>query len=142
MITVEKILFLRDVSLFSGLDTHALTRIAEVAQETVYPKGSPIFELGEAGDSMYLIHDGRVRIHRGEEQLRELESPAYFGEMALLTEEPRSASATASTDCLTLRIGREDFRQILLSHPEAALDIIATLSSYLRQRETGPQQAS
>ena len=76
-----------------------------------------------------------MRIHLADEEIRILESPAYFGEMSLLSEQRRSASVTAVSDCKLLRIPKEEFRKILLLYPQAALDIIRNLSVYLVELE-------
>jgi class 3 adenylate cyclase/HAMP domain-containing protein len=135
LVAVENASFLRQASLFASLDAQALRRVAEIAKEVVLPAGSAVFAAGEAGDSGYLIKDGKVRIHLGEVELRILEQPAYFGEMSLLSDQTRSASVTAVTECRLLRIDKEEFRQILLLYPQAALDIIRNLSVYLVELE-------
>ncbi len=135
MITVEKVLFLQKVSIFAGLDSQTLRQAAEITEEVVYPAGTPVFADGDPGDAVYMIHDGSVRIHKGDVVFRELEAPAYFGEMSLLNDEPRSASVTAVSDCLMLRIDQEAFRELLILYPQAALDIIRILSQYLLQAE-------
>ena len=135
MITVQKILFLRNVPLFSGMPPGELSYIAGIAEEVVYPAGSPIIREGEHGDSMFLIAEGEVRIHRGEAQLAVLKRQDHFGEMSILDGEPRSASASAHTDCLLLRINQADFYDILSHHFEVALTIIRTLTRRLRKTE-------
>ena len=135
MITVERALFLQQVSIFAGLDSQALRRAAEIAEEVAFAAGATIFVAGDPGDSLYLIHVGSVRIHQGDALLRELRAPAYFGDMALLNGEPRSASATAATDCRMLRIDQEPFRELLILYPQAALDIIRILSRYLQEAQ-------
>ena len=140
MITVEKALFLRGVSIFAGLDSQALRRTAEIAEEVAFEAGATIFAAGDPGDSLYLIHDGSVRIHQGDAVLRKLKAPAYFGEMALLNEEPRSASATAAADCRMLRIDQAPFRELLILYPQAALDIIRMLSRYLQEAQAEAQE--
>ena len=135
MITVQKILFLRNVPLFSGMPPSELSYLAGIAEEVVYSAGSPIIREGEHGDSMFLIAEGEVQIHRGEGQLAVLRQQDYFGEMSILDGEPRSASASALTDCLLLRINQADFHDILSHHFEVALTIIRTLTRRLRNTE-------
>lgn len=132
MIIVDKILFLRRVSLFSRMTTEHLARLAGVAPETVYPASSRIISEGEHGDRLFLIVDGEVLIHRGETRLATLKSEDYFGEMSIIDEEPRSASATAITDCLVLHLGQQDFKDILAVNADVAWAVIRTLSQRLR----------
>lgn len=135
MITVEKVVFLRAVPLFSGLATSEIGRVAGIAEEVVFTSGSRIITQGEHGDSMFLIAEGEVRVHIGESQLAVLTRNDFFGEMSLLDYEPRSASVTALTDCLLLRIGQRDFQRVLFTRAEVAQAIIRTLTRRLRKAE-------
>ena len=135
MITVEKLVFLRHVPLFSRMPTRELGRIAAVATEVVLPAGALIFAESDVGDSMYLVVEGRVRIHRGEHTLAVLGEKAYFGEMSILDGEPRSASAVAVSDCLLLRIAQEHFHDIIAGDFGVALSIIQTLTRRVREAQ-------
>jgi HEAT repeat protein len=132
MIVVEKILFLRHVPLFSNMATSELTQVASVAREVTYPAGSRIIQQGEHGDHMFLIVDGEVSIQRGETPLKTLGPRDFFGEMSIIDGEARSASATAVTDCLLLRIDREDFQELLATYHSAAVSVVRALSQRLR----------
>ena len=134
MITLEKILFLREVALFEQIPSAELARIAEVTEEVVVPAGQLIFSEGDYGDALFVIADGRVRITLGERTLAQLEKANYFGEMSLLDGEPRSASARAEIDTLLLRIEQKSFHNILSRHFGAALAVIRTLSRRLRSQ--------
>jgi CRP-like cAMP-binding protein len=136
VITVQKILFLRNVPLFSGMPPGDLSYLAGIAEEVVYSAGEAIIRQGDHGDTMFLIVEGDVRVHRGEAQLAVLTSKDYFGEMSILDGEPRSASVTALTDCLLLRINQADFHDILSQHFKVALAIIQTLTRRLRETES------
>lgn len=135
MITVEKILFLRNVPLFSGMPPGELSRLADITKEVIYPAGSSIIREGEYGDTMYLIVEGEVRVHRGAAKIAVLKEKDYFGEMSILAGEPRSASVTALSDCLLLRINQADFHEMLSGHFDVTLAIIRTLTRRLRQTE-------
>ncbi len=140
MITVQKILFLRNVPLFSGMPPGELSHLAGIAEEVIYPAGGAIIHQGEHGDSMFLIVEGDIRIHRDGVELAVLGGQNHFGEMSILDGEPRSASASALTDCLLLRINQTDFYDILSRRFEVAISIIRTLTRRLRQ--TDAPQAS
>ena len=137
MILVQKILFLRNVPLFSGMGPGELSQLAGIAQEVIFSTGDSIIVQDEHGDSLFLIVEGEVNIHQGTEQLAVLKTQDYFGEMSILDGEPRSASATAITDCLLLRIQQADFYHILSQRFEVAMTIIQTLTRRLRQATTG-----
>jgi CRP/FNR family transcriptional regulator, cyclic AMP receptor protein len=135
VITVQKLLFLRNVALFGRMPSRELGRIASVTSEGVFPAGSNIFKEADYGETMYLIVEGQVRIHKGDTTLTTLGEKAYFGEMSILDGEPRSASATAVTDCLLLCINRKDFHDILAGNFAASLSIIQTLTRRIRKAE-------
>ena len=104
MILVEKIIFLRHVSLFAEMTMEELGHLAAIAEEAVYSAGATIITEGEHGEIMYVIVDGAVRIHAGDRDLVTYERSQYFGELSIIDGEPRSASASALTDCLVLKI--------------------------------------
>jgi CRP-like cAMP-binding protein len=95
--------------------------------------GEQIFAEGEPGDALYLIVEGRVKVHKGEKELVRLGVRDVFGEMAVLDSEPRSASVTAVEDAVLLKIGRDDFRDILSERPEIAMGVMKVLTRRLRE---------
>ncbi|HKB77934.1 MAG TPA: cyclic nucleotide-binding domain-containing protein [Myxococcales bacterium] len=130
--TVEKVLFLKSIDLFRGLPGEELATIAEIAEEQPFAAGDPVFAEGEPGDALYLLVEGAVKVHRGGEQLAQLGARDVFGEMAVLDSQPRSASVTVLKDAVLLKIGRDDFRDILQERPEIGMGIIQVLSRRLR----------
>jgi len=134
--TVEKVLFLKSIDLFRALPSEELAQIAEIAEEVPFGAGDPVFTEGETGDALYLVVEGAVRVHRGDRQLARLGERDVFGEMAVLDSEPRSASVTVIEDAVLLKIGRDDFRDILGERPEIALGVIKVLSRRLRETNT------
>jgi len=130
--TVEKVLFLKSIDLFRGLPGEELATIAEIAEEEPFAAGDPVFAEGEPGDALYLLVEGAVKVHRGGEQLAQLGARDVFGEMAVLDSQPRSASVTVLKDAVLLKIGRDDFRDILQERPEIGMGIIQVLSRRLR----------
>jgi CRP-like cAMP-binding protein len=137
VITVQKILFLRNIPLFSGMPPDELSHLAGIAEEVVYPEGEVIIREGDHGEEMFLIVEGEIEIHRKSKPLAVLKSHDYFGEMSILDNEPRSATATARADCLLLRIRQSDFYDILERHFNVALTIIHTLTGRLREMNQG-----
>ena len=130
--TIEKILFLKKVALFEHIPPKDLAVIAQISVQETYPRSITIFEKDEQGDALYLIVNGKVKIHHGENQLSELKSGDVFGEMAILDSEPRSASVTTKEETLLLKIHREDFAELLHEKPEIASGIIRVLTFRLR----------
>ena len=142
MIIVEKMLFLRHVPLFSKMVSSELGRIAHITQETDHPAGTKIIQEGEQGDCLYLIVDGEVLIHKGETRLNILKPKSHFGEMSIIDGEPRSASATALVDCLTLRIDRRDFNELLSTRSQVAVEVIHVLNRRLRETSSAASKSS
>lgn len=143
--TVEKVLFLKSIDLFSHISGEDLSQIALITDEVHFEDGDEIFHQGDSGQTLYFIIEGKVRIHASgvADDLAVLSERAVFGEMALLDSEPRSASATALTDVVCLKIERDDFNEILAEKSEIAQGIIKVLirrlrSTLDRQRVSGP----
>ncbi len=134
--TLERVLFLKSVNLFSGLSGEELAPVAAIAVEEPREAGEDILREGELGDTLYLIVEGRVRIHRGGQTLAVLGERESFGEMAILDPAPRSATATAETDVTLLALTEADFRELLEEKHAIALGIIQVLTRRLREADT------
>jgi CRP/FNR family cyclic AMP-dependent transcriptional regulator len=131
--TVEKVLFLKSVPLFKEIPGEELAQIAQISDEIEFQGEENVFKEGDIGEAMYIVLEGRVRIHRGEKTLTELGERECFGEMSILDSEPRSASVTALKDLVALKIQREDFAEILAQKSEIAYGIIKVLTHRLRE---------
>jgi CRP/FNR family transcriptional regulator, cyclic AMP receptor protein len=130
------------VPFFSGLTLRALSLIAEVTAEESHALGTRIFQYGDAGDKLFVILEGKVRISRevagmGEEALAVLGPGEVFGEMALLDESLRSADALAHSRCRLLVIKKDDFDDLLFFHKDLAYEVlwssVRVLSARLRE---------
>ena len=99
--------------------------------------GEFVFQTGDAGANMFIIEDGAVElfIHaNGEEkQLAVMEQGDFFGEMAILEDQPRTASARALSECQLLKIDKSTFNEMLRQNPEIAVRMLRKLSRRLRQ---------
>jgi len=131
MLTVERVLFLRRIDLFADIPAGELGRIARIAREVCYPAGSVVLEAGEYGDTLFIIVSGEVDALHDGKVVGTLRAGEYFGEMAVLTGETRSATIRTAVDCLLLRIGQAEFHQILAEDFGAVLSVIRTLCKRL-----------
>lgn len=139
MITsVDRVLFLKGVELFSELPGRELLNLATIAEEVRYLDGEDIFEEGDPGDSLFIIVRGQVEVHRGGRSIAVLGARETFGEMALLDSEPRSATVTVLEDVVALRIEREPFFELLATKRQIALGIIRILTRRLRRTISDP----
>jgi CRP-like cAMP-binding protein len=139
----ERVDQLAKIELFSGLKPEALELIAKVGSEETHATGTKIFQHGDAGDKLYLIVEGKVRISRevpgmGEEALAVLGPGQAFGEMALLDESPRSADARVHDRCRLLAIPKDGFDDLLFLHKDLAYEVLWNVVRLLvgRLRET------
>lgn len=130
--TVEKVLFLKSIDLFSQIPGEDLAAVALISTEEQRDQGDEIFAEGESGDALYLVIDGKVRVHKADRVIAELGERECFGEMAILDAAPRSATVTAVSDTSLLKITREDFQEIMSEKPEIAQGIIQVLTRRLR----------
>ncbi len=131
--TLEKTILLKSVSLFSNIPVEKLAKIAQIAQETRLPAGEAVMRAGEFGDSLFIVADGTVRVHKAGQNLALLAKGDCVGEMALLDHSPRSADVTVEEDAALLRIGREDFNEVMAANPEIMQAIVRLLVRRLRE---------
>jgi ATP/ADP translocase len=131
--TLEKTILLKSVSLFSEIPAEKLSQIAQVAEETQWPAGSVVLREGDAGDALFIVANGSVRVHKGALNLATLKKGDCVGEMAVLDQAPRSADATADEDTTLLKISQEDFYEVLAANPEITERIVRLLSRRLRE---------
>ena len=132
--TIEKVLTLKSVSIFAGTPDETLVEAAAILEEVDIPEGRTIFEKGEMGSCLYIIADGRVRVHDGERTLNELGTGDVFGEMAVLDAAPRVASVTALDATRLLRLDQEPLYELMADRIEVVRAIVGVLSGHLRAR--------
>jgi CRP-like cAMP-binding protein len=123
--------------LFRGLPAAALERIAGLAAQRQYAAGEIVFSRGDAGDALYGVVAGRVRISTGTADGREMslnimEPGDSFGEIALLDGGPRTATATATEPSELVSVRREHFVALLEREPRVALELLKLCGERLR----------
>lgn len=129
---LEKVLILRDSSLFMGLSGEELYPVAEIAQPAMFHAGDVVIRQGDPGDALFVVARGTVHAVKGTAKLREMTAGDAFGELALLDGAPRAATVVASTEAQLLRIPRQEFEALLDESPELARGVIRTLIKHLR----------
>jgi CRP-like cAMP-binding protein len=133
----ERVLLLTKVPLFTYLRTDQLSRLAPLLEPVAWPKGVRVFDMGEMGLELYIIIAGRVGISVDPDPSRqvfisELTAGDSLGEMALIDNEPRSATAHVLEDTQALALDNEKFQGLLLSYPELGIGMLRALSQRLR----------
>ena len=124
--------FLRNVSVFTTLPDSALAELMPLLRPLLVPAGTTIVTRGELGECMYIIVDGKVRVHDGELRFNVLGAGEVFGEIALLDQAERSASVTAEVDTLLYRLDQRALTELMRRQPAIAQGMIPVLSRYLR----------
>jgi small-conductance mechanosensitive channel/CRP-like cAMP-binding protein len=108
------------VEILAALSADERRELARVARLRDYAIGEAIVRQGDEGSSMFVIYRGDASVTLGspKREIARLRSGQFFGEMSLLTGEPRAATVAAATDCSVLEITVEDFRRLVLADPE------------------------
>ena len=131
---------LSETAVFRDMPVDMLDEISRVVEDRVLPARSLVFKRGDRGDSFWVILSGKVKVFRSDDQgveitLSELGPGQSFGEVALLTGEARSASVETLEETQALVLTKEQFEQVLKSHPEVSLTFIKQLSGWLKRDE-------
>ena len=130
--TLEKTIILKSVDMFKSIPAENLSRVAQITEEVDFEKNTQIMAEGDYGDSLFIVVDGNVKIHKGDQEIVRLGKGACLGEMALLDGEPRSADATVTEDSTLFKIEQEGFYEVMGSQSEIMEGIIKLLSGKLR----------
>jgi CRP-like cAMP-binding protein len=99
-----------------------------------FEAGQVIFERGDPSDYMYGIMEGQVDIRVGDRILETISAGSVFGEMALIDDEPRSATAVARTECRVVQVDAPAFHELIVLHPDFALDVMKLMTLRLRRQ--------
>jgi uncharacterized membrane protein len=131
---------LRSVPLFASLNDEDARTLRALLQTETLARGALIFKQGDAGDAMYLVESGRVRIYivdeAGEElTLAELADGDFFGEMAIIEGKPRTATARVTEDARLASLSREDFHNFISRNSDVALAMVSAISERLRRTD-------
>lgn len=140
--TVEKVLFLKSIDLFSQIPGEDLAQIAQITDEVHFEEGDVLFHEGDPGDTLYFVIEGQVKVSKGGREVARLGERQVFGEMAILDSEPRSASILSLSRLTLLRIARDDFNEILAEKAEIAQGVIKVLTRRLRDMLSQQDAAS
>jgi AAA family ATP:ADP antiporter len=137
--TLEKTIMLRSVTLFKDIPAQETFHIAQITAEQRLAAGEVLFHEGDPGNHLFIVVEGRIRVHRGSQELAIFNKYDTLGEMALFDNLPRSATATALEDTVLLRISREQFFEVMATRLEIMQSVVRTLS--LRVRTANEQIA-
>ncbi len=133
LLTIEKVLILKSVSIFSSVPEAQLVDLATIVESVEYEAGEVIVNKGDLGTSMYIVADGKVRVFEGDRELGILGDREVFGELSALDPEPRAASVEAMVDCTLLRLDGESLYELMAGNKEVTRGIVHVLCDYTRQ---------
>jgi small-conductance mechanosensitive channel len=127
--------YIEAVDLFAPLSPEDRAQLVAASRERLYGTGQTVVRQNDAGDSMFVIGRGSVRVTilPGATEVATIPAGGYFGEMSLLTGQPRTATVSAIGDCLLLEISAGDFRRIALAQPAVVEQVTAAVA----EREAG-----
>jgi CRP-like cAMP-binding protein len=126
---------LAEVPLFSACSRKDLQRIAKASDEVEVKAGRTLVDQGKTGHEFFLILDGTATVRANNRKVASLGPGQYFGELSLLSREPRDASVVADTDMKLLILGQREFTGLLDSIPGLASKILAIMARRLRQAD-------
>lgn len=125
------------VDIFAPLSTEETTMLAQAATSHVFAPGETVIRAGDPGSSMFVVHNGRVAVQLSEygrpRTVATLSEGAFFGEMALFTGEPRTASIVAMEETEVLEIGHQAMKLVFDANP----DLVESLSHIITERRQG-----
>jgi CRP/FNR family cyclic AMP-dependent transcriptional regulator len=135
--TLAKSQMIKNIPIFADLPARDLRAIAERAVCKVFPRHTILIVEGDRTDSLYVLIRGKVKVYLSDDQGKEvilntLGPGEYFGELALLDEEPRSASVMTQEPTEVAIISKEDFDRCLSENPSIAINLIRVLSQRIR----------
>lgn len=133
----DRILLLKNSSIFSEVNTENLLVVAQTLEEEFYIKGDHVFDIDDLGDKMFMIQTGKVGISTNNDNnpsdfIATLGEGDCFGEMNLLDDLPRSATAHILVDAKILSLEKDKLTGLILKYPELSLGMLKSLSIRLR----------
>lgn len=129
---------LKKIPFLSNIADEVLLTLAEKAKSTKFPKQASIIMEGDETSSLYIMLSGKVRVYSSDDKSKEVtlliqEPGSYFGEIALLSDEPRSASVVTLEPTVCAVISKSDFISWLMVNPAVAITLLGVLSEKIRQ---------
>ncbi len=125
---------LQAVPLFSGLDPRELETIARTVHERTFAADETVAEENQGGVGFFIIRDGEAIVTVGGNEVRRLRKGDHFGEIALITEGPRTATVTAASELKCYGLTPWEFRPLVQTNANIAWKILQALARQVEQR--------
>jgi CRP/FNR family transcriptional regulator, cyclic AMP receptor protein len=122
---------IRRVPLFARCSRHEVKQIAQIADEIDLKEGTEMTREGSAGREFFVLLEGSADVQRGDEKINALGPGDFFGEIALISEEPRTATVRASSPVRALVVTARSFRRLLDDSPEIKTSVLQAMADRL-----------
>src|SRR5881392_2744396 len=123
-----KVELLKRVPLFSKLDKKGLQEVAQIADELDLPSGKEMASEGDRGREFFVLLKGEADVTKAGQRINTMKEGDFFGEIALVTKMPRTATVTATTDVRVLVITERDFGSLLKHSEEVGLSVAEAMA--------------
>jgi CRP-like cAMP-binding protein len=133
--TDQKLELLKRTPLLSDLGRRELEEVERLVDEVDVPAGKVLMREGDSGREFFVLVTGTVAIDRGGTRVRTLESGDFFGEIALLAEGPRTATATTEGPATLLVLGHREFHSLMDKYPAIRTCVLDALAKRIRNLE-------
>jgi CRP-like cAMP-binding protein len=133
--TDQKLELLKHTPLLAGLSRGDLETVGRLAEEVDVPAGQVLMREGDTGNEFFVIVSGYVRIDRGGTVVKTLGTGDFFGEISLVDEGPRSATATTDTPATLLVVSHREFHSLMDQFPSIRLCVLQCLAERVRRLE-------
>jgi CRP/FNR family cyclic AMP-dependent transcriptional regulator len=126
-----KIELIRRVPLFARCSKQELAEVAKIADEIDLPAGKTLMRQGQRGSEFFVLVEGTAEVEKDGKRIRELDQGDFFGEIALVTRSPRTATVTTSSPVRALVITDRSFRSLLDRSPSVMIKVMEALAERL-----------
>jgi CRP-like cAMP-binding protein len=133
--TDEKLELLKRTPLLAGLGRKDIEEVGRLADEVDLKADHVLMREGDLGREFFVIVEGKVRIDKGGRTIRSMGPGEFVGDIALVTERPRTATATTETPCRLLVLGHREFHQLMDQYPSIRLSVLESRAVRLRDLE-------
>ena len=132
----EKLELLRTVPLFANATARELERLGMLTEEVDLPAGRVLFNQGDSAQELFIVVGGEVRVERNGTVLAVRGPGEFFGEIALVAEGERTATATCISPCQLLVLGHRDFHSLMDEFPDLKVRVLEALAKRVRTLDT------
>jgi len=132
----EKLELLKTVPLFATCGAREVERLGMLTEEVDLPAGRVLFNQGDTAQELFIVVSGEVRVERNGALLAMRGPGEFFGEIALVAEGERTATATCVSPCRLLVLGHRDFHSLMDEFPDLKVRVLETLAKRVRTLDT------